>query len=127
MFGFGKQRCPFCHERVSRRELNEHIERHTRRLPDGQQEDHITEPPEKRFTGTLEGVPQVYSHWKCGDSTVMPEDIIRSYLANPFLYNESTYCAGCEDYVHQSELRWEETNERLDEYFDRLRREHHGH
>jgi hypothetical protein len=47
--------------------------------------DHVTVHPTGRFKGSLRGVPQVYRHPKCGVATKMPEEIIRSYLVNPFL------------------------------------------
>jgi hypothetical protein len=46
----------------------------------------------------------------------MPEEIIRSYLANPFLYNDTTLCTGCGDYVPVSEVFWVETGQSLAEY-----------
>jgi hypothetical protein len=39
----------------------------------------------------------------------MPEEIIRSYLANPFLYGGGSFCWGCNDYVQEAELFWTET------------------
>ena len=56
--------------------------------------DHITLPAAKRAAQSLEGVPRVYTHPKCGARTGMPEEIIRSYLADPFLYADRTYCCG---------------------------------
>ncbi len=52
----------------------------------------------------------------------MPEEIVRSYLVNPFLYSSETFCCGCGDYVRHSELEWVETGERLSTWFDRPRR-----
>jgi hypothetical protein len=52
----------------------------------------------------------------------MPEEIVRSYLANPFLYASRTFCRGCGAYVRHSELEWTETGEQLNFYFERLRR-----
>ena len=43
----------------------------------------------------------------------MPEEIIRSYLVDPFLYNETSFCTGCGTYVPTAELFWQETNESL--------------
>jgi hypothetical protein len=65
-------------------------------------------------------VPQVYYHPLCGEATGMPEEIIRSYLANPFLYNDTTFCTGCNDYVHESEVFWTETEQNLAEYKQQL-------
>jgi hypothetical protein len=86
--------------------------------------DHITVHPEHRFTGSLEGVPRTYRHGKCNEATTMPAEIIRSYLTDPTLYSDFTFCCGCNDYVHQSEVAWVETGQSLDDYFEQLKREH---
>jgi hypothetical protein len=46
----------------------------------------------------------------------MPEEIVRSYLVNPFLYNSRTFCCGCNNYVESRELIWRETGESLEAY-----------
>jgi hypothetical protein len=51
----------------------------------------------------------------------MPEEIVRSYLANPFLYNGKTFCCGCKQYVNCAELAWVETGQNMADYNDRLR------
>jgi hypothetical protein len=66
--------------------------------------------------GRLGGVPQVYVHLKGGVATKMPEDIIRSYLVNPFLYGGGSFCCGCNDYVSETELFWHETGQCLADY-----------
>ena len=114
-------RCPFCHLSVLKWFYPWHVTRHTKLLADGQMTDHVTMPPDDRYEGTLDGIPTCYRHDKCGGTTGMPEEIVRSYLANPFLYSSLTFCCGCRDYVRHSELTWIETGERLDDYFDRLR------
>lgn len=78
-------------------------------------------PPEAQFGGPLEGVPRVYQHAKCGVSTEMPEEFIRSYLADPWLYNDWVWCCGCEDNIRQQDLTWADSGERLSDYFGRLR------
>jgi hypothetical protein len=78
-------------------------------------------PPEARFSGALDGVPRVYRHEKCGVATEMPEEVIRSYLADPWLYNDWVWCSGCEDNIRQRDLVWTETGEHLSEYFATLR------
>ncbi|MBV9469933.1 MAG: hypothetical protein JO316_06420 [Abitibacteriaceae bacterium] len=115
-----KKQCPFCHQQIFALVYNSHIAQHTERLPDGQQKDHYTVPPNQRYQGSLEGVPQIYYHAKCGMATRMPEEIIRSYLVNPFLYNNTTFCSGCHNYVPSKELTWTETGERLSDYTARL-------
>jgi hypothetical protein len=45
-------------------------------------------------------------------------------LVNPFLYNEYTFCCGCNDYVHQKELCWCETWQCLADYFQELQQEY---
>lgn len=113
--------CPFCHKKVFRLFFAGHRAKHTALRADGQMTDHITVHHKGRYTGSLKGVPQVYNHPKCGVGTQMPEEIVRSYLVNPFLYNDQTFCCGCGDYVHQRELVWEDTGERLNVYFQKLK------
>lgn len=105
--------CPFCHTWLSTSIFDEHLASHTRLLPDGQQQDHVTVRPSERFAGDIAKEPRWYVHPRCGGVTGMPEDIIRSYLADPFLYNESSFCTGCGTYVPTVELYWQETNESL--------------
>ncbi len=123
-------RCPFCHRWVLTLLLERHKSKHVRVGADGQQEDHVTVPPDARYEGSLDGIPQAYRHPKCGASTGMPDEIIRSYLVNPFLYNEYSFCTGCGDYVHTSELFWRETGQSLFDYTKQLQsefiREHGG-
>jgi hypothetical protein len=115
-------RCPFCHEYISEEEYPAHADRHLQRRDDGQQTDYATLPPDERAEGSLEGVPRVYVHRKCGEATRMPEEIIRSYLANPWLYSaDATFCCGCGDHVPFAECKWVETGENLQRYMDRLR------
>ena len=52
----------------------------------------------------------------------MPEEIVRSYLENPFLYADSTFCTGCSDYFPGAELHWIDTGECLADYTKRLQR-----
>jgi hypothetical protein len=113
--------CPYCHKKVFRLFFSGHCKRHTALRPDGQMTDHVTVHPKGRYTGSLKGVPQVYIHPRCGVGTKMPEEIVRSYLVNPFLYNDMTFCCGCNDYVNQKELVWHDTGERLNEYFRKLK------
>ena len=108
--------CPFCHRQIFRLWYGIHQARHTALLDDGQQTDHVTMPEGERYQGSLDGVPQVYYHPACDGETGMPEEIIRSYLANPFLYNDTTFCTGCGDYVPTSEVFWVETGQCLAEY-----------
>jgi hypothetical protein len=65
-----------------------------------------------------------YIHDKCSGKTRMPEKIIRSYLQNPYLYGEMTFCYACQAYVAMSEVKWEATNETLSDYFQRLKEQH---
>ncbi|MBD2463834.1 DUF3239 domain-containing protein [Oscillatoria sp. FACHB-1407] len=116
--------CGFCHEIVFFSHYASHRAEHTKRLQDGQMTDHITVPPEQRYQGTLDAVPQTYFHPHCEVATQMPETMIRSYLVNPFLYGEYTFCCGCHDYVLQHELYWCETGQCLMDYFQELKDEY---
>ncbi len=86
-------------------------------------EDHQTLPPRVRSKKRLRDVPKVYYHEKCGAATGMPEEIIRTYLVNPWFYNNYTFCCGCNRYLHQKNFYWTETGENLHDYSLRLRRE----
>lgn len=112
--------CPFCHKEVWGLVYPFHQLLHTRRRPDGQQQDHVTLPPSERDPRSLADVPKVYYHPKCGAATQMLEEIIRSYLKNPFRYNSTTFCCGCKGYVHDSEVFWVETRQRVSEYMQAL-------
>ncbi|MFO0851530.1 MAG: hypothetical protein U0871_23670 [Gemmataceae bacterium] len=118
-----EQRCPFCHEWVAADRFERHVGRHQERRADGQMRGHVTLPPEDRRRGRLDGVPTVYVHRRCGEATRMPDDVIRSYLKNPFLYNGETFCCGCNAYVPWRQCRWEDTGQPLDVYFEELRAE----
>ncbi|MCE9524739.1 MAG: hypothetical protein K8R36_01645 [Planctomycetales bacterium] len=105
--------CPFCHTWCSSNIFDQHVASHMQKLSDGQMKDHVTVRPEERFAGDIAKEPKWYVHPKCGGVTGMPEEIIRSYMADPFLYNESSFCTGCHNYVSTAELYWQETNESL--------------
>jgi Protein of unknown function (DUF3239) len=116
--------CKFCHETVFLPLYDSHLSKHTQPLEDGQMTDHITVCPQQRYQKSLDRIPNVYIHPYCNTRTGMPEDIIRSYLVNPFLYNQYTFCTGCRDYIHQSELFWCETEQCLADYFQDLQQEY---
>jgi hypothetical protein len=103
-------------------EYGAHCREHTRLRPDGQQNDYVTLPTEEREQGSLEGVPKVYRHGRCGGCTVMPEEIIRPYLKNPFTYMaDRSFCTSCGMHVPCRELVWVETGENMQDYNNRLR------
>jgi hypothetical protein len=54
----------------------------------------------------------------------MPEEIIRSYLVNPFLYSGGSFCCGCNDYLPYEQLFWVKTGQRLADYFRDLQAEY---
>jgi tetratricopeptide (TPR) repeat protein len=117
-----KTRCPYCHEYIASELLAAHIAQHRSRLPDGQQQDYLTLPPEDRADGDLTGIPVAYIHKSCGVGTRMPDEIVRSYLNNPYLYlADTTFCVGCGKHVPNAECHWSETGENLQKYFDTLR------
>ena len=115
-------RCEFCHEYFEKSAYSAHRKRHLDLRSDGQQNEYASLPPEEREVSDLKGVPQVYLHRRCGAETVMPEEIIRSYLVNPYLYySDQTFCAGCGEHIPNRECVWTETGENLQVYIDRLR------
>ncbi len=115
-------RCPFCHDHIDPADYAVHEAEHIKARPDGQQSEYATLPPEAREPGTLDGVPSVYRHVKCGVATRMPEEIIRSYLKDPWLYSAGeTFCCGCGAHVPERECHWVETGQDLHAYMEGLR------
>src|SRR5437016_3985262 len=94
---------------------------HPKQVPADRRAALPTLPPGQRRPGPLDGVPRVYYHVKCATATEMPEEVVRSYLADPGLYNDWVWCCGCDDNARQGELVWAETGENLADYFRRLR------
>jgi len=117
-------RCAFCHKLIFRPLYAPHKAKHTKAMPDGQMTDHVTLDPKKRHHASLAGVPRAYRHPKCGGVTIMPEEIVRSYLVNPFLYSSRTFCCGCNGYVPQDQVFWIETGEGLTDYFRELQQQY---
>jgi len=65
-------------------------------------------------------IPRVYVHDKCGTSTRVSDDIIETYLADPYFYSDgTTICAECGE-VPDKDCRWEETGQPVDEYMRQL-------
>jgi len=116
--------CPFRHRKIFSPLYGWHKRKHLQLKPDGQMTDHITMRDEARFTGPLDDVPQVYAHPVCGVQTRMPEEIIRSYLANPFLYSDGSFCCGCGTYISSTELFWVETGQCMADYNRELKEEY---
>ena len=120
----GKVRCQYCHEYIDPAAYPAHEAEHRKPRPDGQQCEYATLPPEERETGDLSSVPTVYVHVKCGAATGMPEEIVRTYLKNPYMYlADATFCTGCGTHVPFRDCKWTETGEDLQTYMDRLRAE----
>jgi Fe-S cluster assembly iron-binding protein IscA len=115
-------RCNYCHKLVLRWFLESHTQRHKKRQPDGQMAEHVTRAPNERYAGSLDDVPQAYRHERCGVVTGMPEEIIRSYLIDPLMYSDRSFCCGCGDYINSAYLTWVETGEAVMDYLGRLRR-----
>jgi hypothetical protein len=114
-------RCEFCHEDIPSNDYRAHRALHTEVLPDGQHRDYASLPPEEREQRDLDGVPRVYVHLGCGGQTIMQDKIIRSYLKDPFLYDDSTFCTGCGQHRPDREFIWQETGENLHAYMEHLR------
>ena len=115
-------RCEFCHEYIDAELCSSHRAQHLMLRSDGQQTDYATLPKEEREQGDIADIPRVYLHDRCRIETGMPDDIIRSYLANPYLYfSDQTFCAGCNKHVPFRECKWTETDENLQVYMNRLR------
>ena len=116
----GTKRCNMCHEFIPVDEFDAHYQQHEGLADDGQHNAYPTLPPEERWTGDLRNVPQNYIHPVCGSVTVMPEEITRTYLVNPYFYGYSSFCCGCETHISGKELKWVDTGETLYDYTRRL-------
>lgn len=68
--------------------------------------------------------PREYVHHACGYTTIMPDDVIRTYLADPHAFGNTTFCAKCQREVPDSECTWVETGEQLRSYMTRLQQRH---
>ena len=110
------QRCNYCHEFIPNAEFWQHRSQHTNNgeIP--------TLPPEQRYQGSLDGVPDTYYHAVCGQQTTMSEDIIRTTLGDPYFYAYSSFCVGCSRQVRHRELTWSDTGESLHDYYERIKR-----
>jgi DNA-directed RNA polymerase subunit RPC12/RpoP len=119
----GMEFCNYCHQYIPRGQMSPHVAEHLRPQEDGQQSEYATLPAEERASETeAADAPQWYLHTKCGEVTGMPDEIIQTYLANPWFYmGDFTYCGGCERHVPLRQCVWEETGENLQTYTNRLR------
>jgi hypothetical protein len=61
-----------------------------------------------------------YVHDGCGGVTVVSGDDFER-IANPFTFVSQTYCAECGEHVSLSEVRWEDTGEKISRYRARVR------
>lgn len=64
---------------------------------------------------------RVYVHDVCGSGTVVTDGHY-TWLTDPFLHCDGTYCAGCKGPVHLGDVYWPDTGENLLDYRRRLRR-----
>lgn len=116
----GMVRCDRCHQMVPQASYAEHRRSHEGKREDGQLNEYPTLPPEERFQGDLTNVPRQYLHAKCGAVTEMPEEIIRTYLVNPFFYGYKSFCTGCGTHIRSKELVWQSTGQDLMTYTRQL-------
>lgn len=89
----------------------------------GQLASYPTLPIDQQYAESLKGIPRIYEHEECGQQTGMPEDIVRTYLVDPYFYAYKSYCSGCDKHISMSELRWVDTGETLLEYTRALQAE----
>lgn len=113
--------CPYCHQWVLKKDLRQHRRQHgDTNTVDGWPA-FPTLPPEDRYRGSLANHPQRYRHTRCGRETVVPEERIRTYLADPFFYINRSYCEGCRKSVPTGELVWLDTKTKVRDYFAKLK------
>ena len=70
-----------------------------------------------------DGIPRVYRHLTCGETTELPDEIVQTNLIDPCYYNCFTFCSECGQNWHQSDFVWVDTQENLYAYQRRLFRE----
>jgi len=116
-------RCEFCHKDIPSGQYKQHVAEHTKLRDDGQLTDYATLPESERSDdNSVASAPRWYQHSRCGGVTGMPEEIIATYLQDPWFYSsDETYCCGCQNHVPNSECTWTETGQNLQEYMDGLR------
>lgn len=68
--------------------------------------------------------PREYVHHTCGYTTIMPDEVIQAYLADPYTFDNTTFCANCKRQVPDTECTWVESGEQLRSYMERLQRQH---
>lgn len=118
----GTRYCDWCHQDIPSDQFDAHVQQHLARKADGQHTDYATLPPAQRDTAAAAQAPTNYLHSKCQSVTGMPDEIVATYLENPWFYMaDKTFCCGCGKHVKNRECTWVETNENLQTYFDRLR------
>ena len=117
------KRCEFCHKYVFSLGFDAHVEKHLRLREDGQQTVYATLPEEQRrgVERAFRKAPRWYKHDVCGEVTGMPDEIIKTYLVDPWFYNHMTYCCGCENHVPESECYWTETGQNVADYKNELK------
>jgi hypothetical protein len=65
--------------------------------------------------------PREFVHEKCGVTSHMPDDMVAGYLVNPHRFNNWAFCSECDGFVPHHECHWAGSDEKLDDYFCRLR------
>ena len=78
-------------------------------------------PVEDRYHGSRDGFPDIYLHQPCGNASIMPEEQMRSYLADPTSYSGASMCTGCGAEVPATELIWVDTGENVAKYIAQLK------
>jgi len=119
----GYRRCEFCHNEIPILLFDAHVRQHLAIGEDGQQQDYASLPADECDPeADLVGAPRHFRHTVCGAVTVMPDELIHTYLTDPWFYmSDKTYCSGCSRHVRQNQLFWVETGENMLDYTKRLR------
>ena len=118
----GTKYCDWCHQDIPANQFDAHVQQHLARKADGQHNDYATLPPAQRNLQAASQAPTNYLHKKCQTVTVMPDEIVATYLENPWFYlADKTFCCGCGKHVKNAECTWVDTGEDLQAYFDKMR------
>ncbi len=113
--------CPYCDRNVLYFLYSAHVAKHAGVQAGRAKGGRVVLPADERYVGPLHHVPRLYRHPACGSWSTLAEDVVRSYLVNPFLYSDRWTCRGCKRFVPTSELYFAQTGECVLTYMRRLR------
>jgi hypothetical protein len=113
--------CPHCGRDVLYFLYSVHVVKHATVTAVRTKSVSVALPADERYVGPIHHVPRLYRHRVCGSWSTVPEDMVRSFLVNPFFYADRWECRGCKRLVPTAELSFAQTGECVLTYIQRLR------